>query len=388
MAKKKAVHFGAGLIGQGFIGQLLHDSGYEIVFADVVDPVVQSINEDGKYVLFQIDHDYAPIVIDDVRAINSAKDPDAVAAEIQDAAVVTTSVMATNLCRIAPLLAKALKERADAPGDHEPKAIVMACENAIMGTDILKKELLKTGEVTEEELDTVAVFPNTAVDRMVFAGEHDGVKGIEIGDAFELAIERGKLEDPDSEPIKGAEYVDDLMRYLQRKIYIINCGHAVAGYFGQRKGYTTLQEVLKDPELLAEVKGAMMESASALHEKYGFSMDELEHYMDTMMIQRWLTPGVVDELTRIARQPIRKIAPDDRILGPALQCEQYGLDNHLLLKAIACALKFQNPDDEQAVDLQNYIREHGVEDAITTFTGLEPDNRMFKVILDYYNQLA
>lgn len=384
MANKKAVHYGAGLIGRGFIAQLLHNSGYEVVFADVVDDVIDKINEDGEYSLFKIDHDYEEEVIDNISAISTIKDPQKVIDEIEDAEIITTSVMATNLSRIAPLLAKALKNRV---GKNSEKAIVMACENAIMGTDILKDELLKTGEVTEEELDQVAVFPNTAVDRMVFAGNHNGKDGIEIGDAFELAIEKNKLPNPDEEPIKGAEYVDDLEKILQRKIYIINNGHAVAGYFGQQKGYTTLQEVLNDPETLALVKGAMMESARALNKKYGFPMEELEDYMDTMMIKRWTTPGVIDEIDRISREPIRKISPNDRIMGPALQCEELGIDNTYLLKGVANALKFENPNDEQAVELQEFIKNNGVEEAITKYTGLEPDSRMFKVILDEYNKL-
>lgn len=384
MSSKKAVHFGAGLIGKGFIAELLHDSGYEVVFADVVDDVINQIKEDGEYSLFKIDHDYEEKVIDNVRAFSTIKEAENVIDELQDAEIVTTSVMATNLDKIAPLLAKALRKRLDEDGE---KVTIMACENAIMGTDILKDELKKTGILTEDELDEIAVFPNTAVDRMVFHGEHNGKKGIEIGDAFELAIEKNKLIDPDSEPIVGAEYVDDLEKILQRKIYIINSGHAVSGYFGQRKGYETLQEVLNDPELLKEVKGAMLESASALNKKYGFSMEELEDYMDNMMIKRWLTPGVVDEIVRISREPIRKISPNDRIMGPALQAEEYGLDNTHLLKAVAAALKFENPDDEQAVELQEFINKNGVEEAITKYTGLEPGSRMYNVILDEYQKL-
>ena len=107
--------------------------------------------------------------------------------------------MATNLPKIAPLLTKGLAKRLE---QGKGKVTVMACENAIMGTDILKKAMIETGILTEEQIDEIAVYPNTAVDRMVFGGVHNGKEGIEIGDAFELAIERGKLIDPDSEPIK------------------------------------------------------------------------------------------------------------------------------------------------------------------------------------------
>ena len=240
---KKAVHFGAGKIGRGFIAELLHDSGYEIVFGDVVDALVDIVNKEHQYPLFLIDHDYEEKIIDHVVAYSNIKEPEKIIDAICDAEVITTSVMATNLPKIAPLLTQGLKKRLE---QGKGKTTVMACENAIMGTDILKKAMIETGILTAEQIDEIAVYPNTAVDRMVFGGVHNGKEGIEIGDAFELAIERGKLIDPDSEPIKGAEYVDDLMMYLQRKIYIINCGHAIAGYYGQAiKGYEIVQDALR-----------------------------------------------------------------------------------------------------------------------------------------------
>ena len=382
---KKAVHFGAGKIGRGFIADLLHGSGYEIVFADVVDALVDLVNENHAYSLFLIDHDYEEKTIDQVSAYSSVKEPERVIAAICEAEVITTSVMAGNLPKIAPLLAQGLKQRLTNGG---APVTVMACENAIMGTDILKNAMLETGILAADELDAIGVYPNTAVDRMVFGGTHHGKEGVEVGDAFELAIERGKLLDPASEPIQGAEYVDDLDKYLQRKIYIINCGHAISGYYGQVHGYEIVQDVLRDTALLAEVKAAMLESASALEKKYGFTHESLVDYMEAMMVKRFLTPGVADPITRVSREPIRKISPNDRIMGPAYQCEEYGLENGHLLKGVACALRFRNPDDAQADELQAFIAENGVEAAICKYTGLEAGSRMFRVVLDEYNKLV
>jgi mannitol-1-phosphate 5-dehydrogenase len=45
----KAVMYGAGNIGRGFIGQKFYLSGYETVFIDVNMAVVDAINASGEY---------------------------------------------------------------------------------------------------------------------------------------------------------------------------------------------------------------------------------------------------------------------------------------------------------------------------------------------------
>ncbi|WP_298462978.1 mannitol dehydrogenase [uncultured Mitsuokella sp.] len=381
---KKALHFGAGKIGRGFIADLLHDSGYEIVFADVVEPLVELVNEHHCYSLFRIDHDYDEKVIDHVCAYSSVREPEKVMAAIGEAEVITTSVLATNLPKIAPILAKGLKQRL---AEGKDKVIVMACENAMMGTDILKKAMCETSLITADELDAIGYYPNTAVDRVVFDGEHHGKKGIEIGDAYELAIEKGKLPDPDDVPIQGAEYVDNLNMYLQRKIYIINCGHALSGYFGQVRGYTIVQEALQDPVLVRDVKAAILESAAALEQIYGFAHEDLVSYMDTMFFKRMTTPGLHDTIARVCREPIRKLSPNDRIMGPANQCEMLGLPNDWLLKGAACALHFRNPEDRQAEEIRQFIADEGIEHAIVHYTGVKRDNPMYQKILTAYREL-
>ena len=46
----KAVHFGAGNIGRGFVGLLLSEGGYELVFSDVATALVDALNAAGERV--------------------------------------------------------------------------------------------------------------------------------------------------------------------------------------------------------------------------------------------------------------------------------------------------------------------------------------------------
>lgn len=380
-----AVHFGAGKIGRGFIANLLHQTGYHVVFADVVQETIDKLKKEQQYTLFLIDHNYDEQLIDDVDAYSTINETDKVVDAIQEAEVVTTSVMATNLDKVAPLIAKGLKRRV---GSHKPKITVMACENAMMGTNILVKAMLATGEITTDELNEVGVYPNTAVDRVVFDGHHHGKDGIEIGDAYELAIEKNKLADTNTQPIKNAEYVENLEMYLQRKIYMINCGHAISAYLGQANGYKTVQEVLKDPQLLEQVKTAMMESAGALEKKYGFEHTTLVTYMNKMFVKRMTTPGLSDPVERVGREPIRKLAANDRIIGPALQCEAYKLANDHLLRGAAYGFHFQNPDDQQAVEIQTSIEQNGIKETVAKYTQQPVDSRIVAVISDDYEQIS
>ena len=94
-------------------------------------------------------------------------------------------------------------------------------------------------------------------------------------------------------------------------------------------------------------------------------------------INRFLTPGISDPISRISRAPIRKLGHEDRLVGPAYQCEERGLENDTLLKGIAAAFLFDVKEDEQSVELLAYVKEHGI----------EKDSRMFGEIVKHYNEL-
>ena len=379
----KAVHFGAGKIGRGFIAELLHDTGYEIVFVDVNEAVNKELNQYHNYYLYVIEEEYKRKEIDKVSALSPITQPEEVAEAIVEADLVTTAVLADNFPKIAKNMAQGLKARLEA---GKERINVIPCENAILCGDMLKKEILATGILTEEELDRVAAVPNTAVDRMVFGTDRDGRDGIEIGRDHELVIEKDKLTDPEKEPIKGAEYTDNLQKFLERKLYVINCGHAWSGYMAHLMGYEIIQDYFAKEENVEMTKNVMMEVAALIEKKHGFTQKEMEEYVQ-FALNRFLTPGITDTVERISRAPIRKLGANDRLVGPASQCEEMGLPNHLLLKGIAAAFLFDVKTDEQSVELLAYVNENGIEKAIPHFTGIKEDSRMIGEIVKNYNAL-
>lgn len=377
----KAVHFGAGKIGRGFIGELLHNTGYEITFVDVNEKINEELNKYHNCYLYVIQENYKRKEINKVSAISPITQPEKVTEEIVTADLITTAVIADNFSKIAGTLAVGLKARMDA---GKTKVNVIPCENAVLCGDMLKREILKTGKITEEELERIAAIPNTAVARMVFGTNRDGRDGIEIGKDHELVIESNKLADPETQPIQGAEYTDNMQKYLERKLYIVNCGHAWSGYMGKVMGYEIIQDYFAVPENVEMTRQVMLESAALLEKKHGFTHKEMTDYIDSTL-NRFLTPGITDTISRISRAPIRKLSAKDRLTGPAVQCEEKGLSNEMLLKGIAAAFLFDVKEDPQSIELLDDVKEHGIDKAITKYTEIQPETRMFEKIKEYYN---
>ena len=372
----KAVHFGAGNIGRGFIGELLHDSGYEITFVEVDQKVVDAINKDHAYHMYIIDDNYKQKTIDKVRAFSPINQEEEIIKAIEEADLITTSVCVDNFSKIAGTLAKGLKARLEA---HRSRVDVLACENAFYASDMLKK-VLET-KMPEAELDEVAAFPNVAVDRIALAREEDGIKVPEIQKTFELIIEKNKLAHG-AETIKGAEYVEDLNMYLERKLYVFNCGHAATAYLGYNRGCKTIFDSLKHKDIHETVKGAMLEAGRALTKKYSFTMEDMEKYI-AKILSRISLEALHDEVIRVGRSPIRKLGKHDRLVGPMELALSYGLPIANLIKAIAAGYAFDEATDEQAQEIQKYIILNGLEKAVEKYSEIDDIELVQKIVKAY-----
>jgi mannitol-1-phosphate 5-dehydrogenase len=374
----KAVHFGAGNIGRGFVGLLLHEGGYEVVFSDVSAGLVDAINAVDAYTVHEVGDGGVDVEVTGFRAINSAVDPQAVIDEIATADVVTTAVGPNILRFVAPLLNAGLAQRG---ADLAPLQ-VMACENAIRATDQLRGHMAEQAGDTWEALSSRAVFANTAVDRIVPGQPADAGVDVMVEPFYEWAIERGPFEGA-LPNVPGAHFVDDLAPYIERKLFTVNTGHAATAYYGARAGVERISDALALPEVAEAVSATLAETSAVLIAKHDFAPDELARYRETILA-RFRNPGLPDTVWRVGRQPLRKLSRHERFIGPAAEAAEQGLPVDALVATIGAALAFDAPDDPEAVELQRRLRETGTDALVTEVTGLEAQHPLFPRVRDAF----
>ncbi|MEO7016821.1 MAG: mannitol-1-phosphate 5-dehydrogenase, partial [Leifsonia sp.] len=359
------------------VGLLLHEAGYEVVFADVNGELIDALAAADSYRVHEVGEVSNDRVVDGFRAINSATEQDALIAEIASAEVVTTAVGPRILKFVAPAIAAGLAAR---PADAAPLA-VMACENAIGATDLLAAEVLGAlPEATRDELAARAVFANTAVDRIVPAQHPDAGIDVTVEAFYEWVVERTPFGG--AEPhIPGVHFVDDLAPYIERKLYTVNTGHATVAYAGFLAGAHTISEAIAIPEVRAAAEAALEETSAALVAKHGLEPGELAEYRATIL-DRFANPYLVDEVTRVGREPLRKLSRNERFIGPASDFTATGGTPNALLAAIGTALRFDYPGDSQSVELRYLLREATPEDIVAEITAVTPAEPLYAPLVE------
>ncbi|WP_438431449.1 mannitol-1-phosphate 5-dehydrogenase [Gorillibacterium sp. sgz500922] len=378
----KAVHFGAGNIGRGFIGPMLAASGYEVCF------VVRNVGKEsllrkkGTYPVLLANRRHDRAMVNRVTAVNSA-DPSKVAGAIAQADVVTTAVGVGALEEIAPAIAQGIELRLAV----QPRRLhVMACENGKGASTRLKRMVyshLRSG--LHAKADRYVAFPNTAVDRIVPKQSHPGDSlAVTVEPFCEWVIDRSALL-ADYPQIEGAVYADSLEPYLERKLYTVNTGHACAAYLGYLHGCRTIQEAMAKPLIELEVARTLEETGRYLAAKHGF--DETKHRVYIRkVLDRFRNPDLTDEVVRVGRSPLRKLSRRERLVFPAVQSHELGFEVPGLMRAMAAALCFAAPDDPEAVRLQAELARKGAARVLTEATGLEPGHPLHSGVLAEYRR--
>lgn len=377
---KQAVHFGAGNIGRGFIGALFSQSGYHVVFVDIAEQIIDQLNKEKQYNVKLATDEQESMLIENVSGLNNLKQENEVVQAISESTFLTTAIGPNILPRIAPLIAKGLAARVE---KTDEKLYVIACENQISATDLLKGYILEhLDETTKEKVLANISFLNSAVDRIVPIQDNQGTLDVLVEPYHEWVVE-AKEELPQ---IEGMKIVPELAPFIERKLFTVNTGHAVIAYLGYLDNKETIDQTLADPSIYNQVKKTLDETGSYLIHQYNLNREEHQKYIDKI-IGRFQNRYLNDGVTRVGRSPIRKLGPEDRLIRPALQAQKAGLSYTNLAKAIAAALLFDYKEDPEAVKLQEMIQNDGILSVLQEVSGLDQAGELAKEVIRHYEAL-
>ena len=374
---KKAVHFGAGNIGRGFIGEILFENGFEIAFVDVNETIIDALNERGSYEIEIAEEGQRHIAVSGVRGINNRLHPEAVVEAIADADLVTTAIGPNILPFIASLVAQGIEAR-QAAGNQAPLD-VLACENMIGGSEFLyeevKKHLSEAGLAFAQEH---IGFPNAAVDRIVPAQSHEDPLFVVVEPFNEWVVETRGMKNPDL-VLDKVHYEAELEPFIERKLFSVNSGHATSAYTGAYYGAQTILEALQNVTVKNNVEAVLAEIRSLLIAKWGFDEAALVDY-HKVIISRFENPFIVDDVARVARTPIRKLGYDERFIRPIRELKERGLSYQYLLQTVAYVFSYQDETDEQSVQLQALLAEKSLEEVVKEVTGLTDQDLIAEIV--------
>lgn len=347
-----------------------------------MDSVIDQLNQSKSYKVIQVGSEgTSETTITNYRAINSKLNEAQVIDEITTADIVTCSVGPNILKFIAPVIAKGVDAR---PNDATPIAVI-ACENAIGATDTLAEHIKHPNHTPEDRLDDHherARYANSAIDRIVPAQDADAGLDVKLEKFYEWVVDRSPFHDHAPPAIKGVKWVDDLIPYIERKLFTVNTGHAAAAYHGYYHKKTTVYDALQEPAIVDEVRKALAETSTLIVGKHGIEEDEQKAYVEKI-IKRIGNPHLEDAVERVGRAPLRKLSRKERFIGPAAELAEEGKPFDALLDAAEMAFRFQNVEgDDESAELAKIMAGNSPEAVVEKVCGLTSSDKLFPHILE------
>lgn len=367
---KRAVMYGAGNIGRGFIGLLFSQSGYDVAFLDINMEVIDRLNADRQYPVTIVSNDgNREVTVKNVRGVDS-RNTDNVIDEILNADVMATAVGVNVLRFIAEPIAKGLSARFAA--GKKPLNIFL-CENLIDADKFLKNEIFKyLSEEDKAKFDTQVGLVEASIGRMVPVlkkepGANPLSVSVEEFDILHLDKRGFRGEIP---AVKNVILCEPFNMYIQRKLFIHNMCHAICAYLGAIRGYEYISEAISDIEIKTLVVAAGMESARAIAYDNKVDLNDLIDFLNKLMY-RFNNEGLRDTVARVGRDPVRKIKLNDRITGAYKLAEKYNVCNVYIAVGIAALTCFKRDDDPASLEIADSIEKVGLKETILKYSGAE-----------------
>lgn len=185
------------------------------------------------------------------------------------------------------------------------------------------------------------------------------------------------------EEVEWMEVTDHIEMLKDIKVTAVNGPHATLAFAGYRKGLETIPEAEADPEIAALERKVTEEILAGVRKEYPVTEEEL-HRLIYFAPAKGVMP---DSIYRVAYDPIRKLSKGDRLAGAAEVNVRHGESFEGIAEAMALGFLYGEPADPAAVKLQQDIRELGIEEAVSKYTGFEKEHAIVRKVVEKYKGL-
>ena len=329
-----AVIFGAGKVGRGFLAQLLLRAGWRIHFVDSNAPLVEALSG-GSYSIYNLGTGEVETISGYTASTDSWR--------LEETSLILTSLGANGLEKWASSVS-GLERDVDIilAENHPAPAGLVRRHISSPRVGIAQAQVLRS--CIEPTSEQVAEF---------------GPLTVQVQDHWTLPLDADALRRPELlASVLGFEPKPKFSIELTRKLYTYNAVNAAVCYLGAEKGYEWLAEAANDPEISKIARQVGQEASAALVTEYGFDAAEQTNWCERALA-KYQDETIRDPIERNARDPIRKLGLQDRILGPIHLCLAHSLPHPALLQTARSALAYREPSDSAAVRLAELFDEHG-----------------------------
>jgi mannitol-1-phosphate 5-dehydrogenase len=387
MNEKSILIFGAGKIGRSFIGQLFGKAGYEVVFADIDQTLVDELNRRKSYPVVIKGKTEEILMIRNVRAV-SVFDEEAVKEEVERTSIMAVSVGKNALEKIIPLIGEGLKLREKLAQGRSIDIII--AENMRSASEFMRSRLT---EVLPRNypLDKQVGLVETSIGKMVPIMTEIDLKEdplIIFAEPYNtLSVDKRGFKSPIPE-VPGLSPKENIKAWVDRKAFIHNMGHATAAYVGNfyHPEAVYIFEVLTDENIFRSTRETMLQAAEILISYYpeDFTKNELKEHVEDLL-ERFQNRALKDTIFRVGRDVPRKLGIDDRFAGIIQMAHQKGLPYDRIVRAMAYGSFFEKTDENGKKDPQDEsfiqrLKEDGIRKTLINLCGFDPEKD--KYLLD------
>lgn len=250
----------------------------------------------------------------------------------------------------------------------------------IGATDKLAEFIKDPKNTPQDRLSSIserARFANSAIDRIVPGQDPDAGLNVKIESFYEWVVDKTPFAPHGPPKVDAIKWVDDLVPYIERKLFTVNTGHAAAAYYGHARGKKTIAEALADKEIHEIVHECLAETSHLIVNKHGISALEQKEYVEKI-IKRISNPHLEDVVERVGRAPLRKLGRQERFVGPAHHLAEQGDKYTALLGAMEQAFNFVNVEgDDESKELATILKTLDAPSVVSKVCGLEKEDKMF-----------